>query len=53
MRTDLSRGCRLNVMLTVMPLALAVLCFSRSSATLRTVSLTLKKYALHAAPVDS
>lgn len=39
--------------LIVIPLVLAVLCFNRSSATSRTISLILKKHALHAAAVDS
>lgn len=53
MRICLSRGCGLGVTLIVTPLALAALCFNRSSATSRTISLTAKKPALHAAAVDS
>lgn len=52
-RICLSGGCGLSVTLIVIPLALAALCFNRSSATSRTISLTSKKPALHAAAVDS
>lgn len=53
-RICLSGGCELDVTLIVIPLALAALCFNRrSSATSRTISLTSKKPALHAAAVDS